>query len=139
MRIHASWGLGNENTRQWGAVRSPEEIFSGFLLCQDDLLIFYAQHPHWDEAKFLDGIGQKCYFPPLRLEDGTEGTFLETCFRVTSGNRIRHWLKNENVPGQEPKTWRYAHYRSHGPFQQKQSVMMATLQKVQAPWARPRV
>ena len=81
-------------------------------------------------SSILEGIGKECYFPPLKLEDGAENTFLETCFRVTRANRIQHWLKNENAPEQEQKTWRYAHFKSHSPFQQKRSVMMATLRKV---------
>ena len=68
--------------------------------------------------------------PPLKLEDGGEGTFLETSFRVTKFNHIQHWLKNQNECGEPPKVWRYAHFDSHGDFNQKRSVMMACLKKV---------
>ena len=64
------------------------------------------------------------------MTNGKEGTFLETCFRVTKGNLIQHWLKNDNERGQQPKIWRYAHFNSHHPFAQKRSVMMACLKKV---------
>ena len=85
----------------------------------DDLLVFYARNDSWDEARFLQDIGGHCYLPPLKLEDGTAGTFLETSFEIT-GNTIRHWLKNENVTGEPPKIWRNSHFDSHGQFSQKE-------------------
>ena len=97
----------------------------------DDLLAFYALHPEWDEERFLGDIRKHCYLPPLRLEAGTEGTFLETSFEITEMNTIRHWLKNTNSSGEPPKVWRYAHFDSHGDFTQKRAVLMACLQKVQ--------
>ena len=96
----------------------------------DDLLVFYARNDSWDEARFLQDIGGHCYLPPLKLEDGTAGTFLETSFEIT-GNTIRHWLKNENVTGEPPKIWRYSHFDSHGQFSQKKATLMACLTKVQ--------
>ena len=98
----------------------------------DDVLIFTARHEAWDGDAFIKGISNECYFPPLTLEDGKEGTFLETSFEITRANRIRHWLKNDNAPGQEPKVWRYAHFLSHAPFLQKRAVLMACLKKVHA-------
>ena len=97
----------------------------------DDLLVFYAQHSRWDEARFLEDISSQCYLPPLKLEDGGDGTFLETSFEITSGNEIRHWLKNVNTMGTDPTVWRYAHFDSQGEFKQKRATLMACLQKVQ--------
>ena len=97
----------------------------------DDLLVFYAENARWDEARFLRDIGTECYLPPLTLEDGAKGTFLETSFEITAGNEIRHWLKNVNETGASPTVWRYAHFDSHGEFTQKRAVLMACLQKVQ--------
>ena len=68
--------------------------------------------------------------PPLKLEDGTEGTFLETSFRITDSNTIQHWLKNQNMQGESPKVWRYAHFDSYSGFEQKRSTLMACLSKV---------
>ena len=96
----------------------------------DDLLIFYARSSGWDEERFLRDLCGECYLPPLKLEDGGEGTFLETSFRITETNQIQHWLKNVNVAGAAPVTWRYAHYDSHTNFDQKRAVMMACLRKV---------
>ena len=79
---------------------------------------------------FLRDLCGECYLPPLKLEDGGEGTFLETSFRITETNQIQHWLKNVNVAGAAPVTWRYAHYDSHTNFDQKRAVMMACLRKV---------
>ena len=96
----------------------------------DDILCFYASSPSWDEDRFLQDLCNECYHPPLKLEDGAEGTFLETSFEIT-GNRIRHWLKNDNATGKPPKIWRYAHFDSHADFTQKRAVLMACLRKVQ--------
>ena len=62
----------------------------------DDLLIFTAENATWDRDGFEKSIGEECYFPPLSLEDGSEGTFLETGFRITATNRIRHPLAEEH-------------------------------------------
>ena len=89
----------------------------------DDLLIFSAENSTWDRDGFEKSIGEECYFPPLTLEDGSEGTFLETSFKITASNCIRHWLKNTNELGEEPKVWRYAHFASYTPFLQKKAVL----------------
>ena len=78
----------------------------------DDLLVFYAKGPRWDEERFLRDICEECYWPPLTLEEGSEGTFLETSFQITRFSTIEHWLKNTNEIGKEPAVWRYAHYGS---------------------------
>ena len=96
-----------------------------------DLLVFFAQNPRWDEERFLCDISEHCYLPPLQLEEGTAGIFLETGFEIiTESNTIRHWLKNDNALGKQPKIWRYAHFDSYGEFKQKRAVLMACLQKV---------
>ena len=96
----------------------------------DDCIVVYAKSPTWDHAKFVREFSEsKCYHPPLRLEDGTQNTFLETTFRVED-DRFRYWLKNDNVPGMAPRKWRYQHWRSHSPFLQKRALLQACLQKV---------
>ena len=69
----------------------------------DDLLIFSAENSTWDRDGFEKSIGEECYFPPLTLEDGSEGTFLETSFKITASNCIRHWLKNTNELVRSPR------------------------------------
>ena len=64
---------------------------------------------------------------PLKLTDGEDGTFLETSFEVTSGNRIRHWLRNK---ADLASNWRYSHFDSHASLTQKRSTIVATLRKV---------
>ena len=93
--------------------------------------MFYARRRDWDEERFLSDIENHCYLPPLKLEAGKEGTFLETSFEITDENVVRHWLKNDNAIGEEQRIWRYAHFDSHGEFKQKRAVLMACLQKVQ--------
>ena len=72
---------------------------------------------------------EKCYLDPLKLEDGGTNTFLETTFQIDHNN-IRTWLKNDNKLGGPTNKWRYAHFHSHGAFQQKRAVMMACLKKI---------
>jgi hypothetical protein len=97
----------------------------------DDIAIVYAKPSWWDHERFVrDFERSECYMEPLRLEPGKEGTFLETCFEVR-GQTIRHWLKNENEPWEEPKVWRYQHFHSHSPFKQKRATMLACLRKAQ--------
>ena len=72
----------------------------------------------------------ECYWDPLRLEDGGEGTFLETSFDLKPNGEVSHWLKNVNEPGKDPKVWRYAHYSSYTPWAAKRSIMISTLKKV---------
>ena len=93
-------------------------------------LCFYAQNDQWDHSTFIDDLCEsEVYVKPLKLEDGKEGTYLETSFRVKN-NRIEHWLKNENETG--TKIWRYSHFHSHGAFGQKRAVLTACLRKVEA-------
>ena len=70
-----------------------------------------------------------CYHPPLKLEDGKEGTFLETTFKWENG-RYRYWLKNDNEIGEEPKIWRYKEFRSHAPYAQKRALITMMMRKV---------
>ena len=43
------------------------------------------------------------YHAPLKLEDGTPGTFRETTFEDDGKGPVRFWLKNDNKEGEEPK------------------------------------
>ena len=97
----------------------------------DDILLFYVIRQGFDHQTFIANFAKSdCYLDPLRLEDGGDNTFLETTFEVTPANGIRHWLKNDNQPGQPPKIWRYAHYNSHGEHSKKDSIILATLRKL---------
>ena len=97
----------------------------------DDVLTLTAQSAIFDKDRFItDFHKSECYWDPLRLEDGGEGTFLETSFTLDTNGNVSHWLKNVNEPDKEPKVWRYAHYSSYTPWASKRSVMISTLKKV---------
>ena len=97
----------------------------------DDVLLLWADSPTFDSTRFLhDFCKSECYLPPLNLEAGKDGTFLEACFEITRNNTIRHWVKNVNEMGKPTKIVRYAHFNSHTSFAQKKSIMMACLKKV---------
>ena len=71
----------------------------------DDILCFYVENEKWDHERFVKDLCEsEIYVKPLTLEDGKEGTFLETRFQI-QGNEIEHWLKNDNENG--TKVWRY--------------------------------
>ena len=94
----------------------------------DDVLVFYVDNPQWDASKFCSDFSKStCYHPPLKLVDGTDGTFLETSFRIEH-NKIRHWLKNDNSTSL--KIWRYQHFHSHAPYLQKRALLTTCLKKV---------
>ena len=94
----------------------------------DDVICFYSKGEAWDHDKFVRDITKsECYMSPLKLTDGDDGTFLETSFEVTAGNRIRYWLKNKADLSSQ---WRYSHFESHTSLTQKRSTMVATLRKV---------
>ena len=113
-------GLSSETKRYFRATRY-----------MDDVLTLVADNPHFDLQEFMNDFNKsECYWKPLRLEDASAGTFLETSFEISNG-KCRHWLKNTNKPLVEPKVWRYAHYHSYTPWRAKRSVMIATLKKVQ--------
>ena len=83
----------------------------------------------WDSSRFLaDFTKSECYQKPLELEDGHDGTFLETRFWIEE-NTIRHRLKNDNEKG-GIKVWRYQHWDSNTPFLQKRATLTACLRKV---------
>ena len=96
----------------------------------DDILCFYAENEQWDHQTFVEDLCKsEVYVKPLKLEDGKEGTYLETSFRVQH-NQIDHWLKNENENG--IKVWRYNHFHSHGSMVQKRATLTACLRKVES-------
>ena len=96
----------------------------------DDVLTIYAKNDTWDHERYLKEFTTECYFPPLRLEITSDSTFLESRLEMGSHN-IRYKLKNENYAGQEPKTWRYAHFSCYSNFEQKNTVLRSCLKKVQ--------
>ena len=97
----------------------------------DDILMFVKETPNFNCDKFLQDFEQsECYLDPLALEDGKDNTFLESTFHLNDKNGCTYWLKNENVAGQPPKIWRYAHFYSHGALIQKIRVLKATLHKL---------
>ena len=89
----------------------------------DDVIIFHTNK--FDVQKI-----HQCYNAPLKLEDATNDTFLESTFQITGKDKIQYWLKNDNQPGKPPKIWRYAHFHSHMAFNQKKAILKACLQKV---------
>ncbi len=96
----------------------------------DDIICVYAKNDMWNHSQFVsDLIESKCYSQPLRLEDGTQDTFLETSFEIRN-NQFRWWLKNDNKPGDPPSKWRYSHWNSHAPFLQKRGLLQSCLRKV---------
>lgn len=96
----------------------------------DDIICVIAKNSLWDHTTFInDLVESKCYQQPLRLEDGTQNTFLENTFEIRN-NRFRWWLKNDNQPNQAPTKWRYQHFASHAPFLQKRSILQSCLRKV---------
>ena len=116
--------------REWMQGVAPEvKRFFKIKRFMDDILCFYVRNDRWDYEKFItDLCKSEVYVKPLKLEDGKEGTFLETSFRITN-NTTEHWLKNDNT--KETKIWRYNHFHSHGTFVQKRAVLTACLRKVQ--------
>ena len=95
----------------------------------DDILMVYAKPMWWDHERFLrDFTRSECYWPPLKLEDAKENTFLETTFEIRANGELTYWLKNDNA--NEKKIWRYQHWRSHAPFAQKKALVIACLRKV---------
>jgi len=97
----------------------------------DDVIVMMAENEKWDHAKFSQDIGNDVYWPPLKLEDGGQGVFLETYFAVTQGG-IQTRLKNLNEGRVEnPAVWRYQHFNSYGEYTQKRSTLAACLSKVQ--------
>jgi hypothetical protein len=89
----------------------------------DDVIIGTVRTEGWDRERFLrDFTASECYWKPLTLEHGTEGTFLETRFR-TLPNGITYRLKNDS---ESRKTvWRYHHYYSGLPYRMKRATRMA--------------
>ena len=100
----------------------------------DDILLVHTRAAWWDHERFLRDFNEStCYHEPLKLEDGKEGVFLETSFRFDKeAGRFRYCLKNDNRLGEEPKVWRYQHFKSHAPFLQKRAVLLGCLRKVHA-------
>ena len=90
----------------------------------DDVIIFSAQDTD------TDTLLKSCYHKPLNLEDARHDTFLETSFSLKDSTKIQHWLKNDNVPHEPKKVWRYAHFHSYMAFNQKKAVLKACLKKV---------
>jgi len=93
--------------------------------------MLYTKAAWWDHERFLaDFERSECYMQPLKLEDSKPDTFLETSFEI-KGNRVDHWLKNDNKHGEEPRIWRYQTYASYVPFARKKANLLASLTKVE--------
>ena len=74
-------GLSSETKRYFRATRY-----------MDDVLTLVADSPLFDRQEFMNDFNQsECYWKPLRLEDASAGTFLETSFEISNG-KCRHWL-----------------------------------------------
>ena len=119
-----------ENEWMQSLTKDTKERFSS-IRYMDDVMTLTARSPNFDTERFkADFHRSECYWDPLRLEDGGEGTFLETSFTINPNGSVRHWLKNVNDPKKETKIWRYAHYHSYTPWAAKWSVLISTLKKV---------
>ena len=94
----------------------------------DDVLYVYAKNGSWEHDKLWENLCHECYLPPLKLEQGKDGTFLETSFTITN-NQIETWLKNDNKIG-ESKVTRYANIECYSTFEQKKQVLNNCLRKV---------
>ena len=115
--------------REWMQGIAPEDkaFFRGGRY-MDDIVLMISKSERWDRTRFLnDFMASECYWPPLKLEAGTQGVFLETWFE-TSATGIRYRLKNDNE--KERKVWRYHHYYSDLQYQMKRATLLATLRKV---------
>ena len=115
--------------REWmaGLHESAKSQFMARRYMDDILLIM--RRNGWDRERFYSDFKRsECYMAPLCLEEATDGTFLETTYRVESEG-IRFRLKNVNA-GSERKVWRYHAWDSYVPEQQKLSTLVATLKKV---------
>ena len=97
----------------------------------DDIICVHAKPDWWDHERFIQDLEKsEVYAPPLALEEGTQGTFLETRFRLRGDNTFSYYLKNDNEDGKQ-KIWRYQHFRSYSPYLQKRALLTACLKKVQ--------
>ena len=94
----------------------------------DDVLYVYAKNGSWEHDRLWENLCQECYLPPLKLEQGKDGTFLETSFTITD-NQVETWLKNDNKIG-ETKVTRYANIECYSTFEQKKQVLNNCLRKV---------
>ena len=115
--------------REWTASIAPgDTAYFRAARYMDDIIIGTVRAEGWDRERFLrDFTASECYWKPLTLEQGTEGTFLETRFR-TLPNGITYRLKNDNET--RKTVWRYHHYYSGLPYRMKRATLMATLRKV---------
>jgi hypothetical protein len=116
--------------KEWmGNVDHDSKKFFRIKRFMDDILCFYVENEKWDHERFVKDLCEsEIYVKPLTLEDGKEGTFLETRFQI-QGNHIEHWLKNDNENG--TNVWRYNHFHSHGSVIQKRATLTACLKKVE--------
>ena len=96
----------------------------------DDILLVYSKASGWDHERFVRDFVRD--WPPLKLEDAKEATFLETTFDMKEHGSLAYWLKNDNA--ERRKIWRYQHYRSHAPFAQKKALMKASVSLRKVRW-----
>lgn len=80
----------------------------------DDILMIYAENDEWDYEKFEEDFRRsECYQEPLKLEEGTGGTFLET-MRLTSATPEQNLGNTRHRGGFVWTTTRYADLCSNG-------------------------
>ena len=95
----------------------------------DDILMMYVERNDWDAQRFISDFKKsECYMEPLTLEDGKEGTFLETRFYIENG-QLRFRLKNDNEHGNK-QVWRYHHHKSYAAAGVEFATLIACLRKV---------
>ena len=97
----------------------------------DDCVMFYrAGGAGREDNKTVREFTEKCYLPPLKLEEAEAGVFLETQFECEKDGRVTHRLKNKNAGASAPRIWRYHRYDSYVPHLQKLGVLMGVMKKV---------
>lgn len=115
---------------KWMQERTTEEkqCFSAARF-MDDICVLYKTQD--GENKTVSELREKCYLPPLRLEEAEQGVFLETQFKCTEEGVLTHRLKDKNEGSDEQQVWRYHRYDSYVPYLQRFGVLMGVLKKVE--------
>ena len=117
--------------QRWMANLTAEKTLFRAARFMDDILMVYAAHAGWDHSGLVRRLtASECYSAPLTLVHAKEDIFFETTFEVKE-NRFRHWLKDDNTTERPHTIWRYQHFASATPFQQKRAVIMACMKKIQ--------
>ena len=95
----------------------------------DDILLVTDRSAGWDSSAFIgDFQASTCYLPPLKLEEATQDTYLET-FIELENNRFNHRLKN-TFEKRADLAWKYKDYYSYNQRSQKRGLIAGILMKL---------